>query len=475
MLVDAASGSSRRQRPRALAARRRRAAGARPTSLAEAGRSATRRTDARAVRSAISSRVALVPMSIAAPSRSVGRLVAAGAGRHPPPDRVVATGQVPGVVGVEALDARRVPAHAAASGRGPTCAGAGARRRARPRSERGRRPAPRRGTSASARRTPPAASSRLTAAVRGGADQPVAGRHRRAVVEQGRVADHDRAPSRVADHHLERALGISAEQRGDGGAIAAGGRAVVGRRPAGQRRGGAAGATPRAARRPPMRGSSRLMQRRAGRSRGGRPARPARTRSATVLRSCAASPPGSPLPGGALAGSPWPSRRRSVRLAAGRPRRGPVAAGGRCWRRRRARSSPGWSTNWLRSFSLTSANAPRPNCATLPVMVRSVVTVTFVVSASTGSSWAVISADALPLPPVSRPSALSTARCFSASLLDEARLALELGRDRPDLHLHQAAVGVALDLRELRARAGTGRCAPRRSASSTPCRWARSR
>ena len=117
-----------------------------------------------------------------------------------------------------------------------------------------------------------------------------------------------------------------------------------------------------------------------------------------------------------------------------------------------ARWSRGWSTNWPSSFVLTSARAPRPNWATLPVMVRSVVTVTFVSVSPCGSSWAVMSAEALPLPAVSRPSALRTALWFGIVLLDERGLALELGEDRADLDLDHAAVDVALDLLELRAR-----------------------
>ena len=56
-----------------------------------------------------------------------------------------------------------------------------------------------------------------------------------------------------------------------------------------------------------------------------------------------------------------------------------------------------------------SAIAPRPNCATLPVIERSVVTLTAVEFASTAFISAVIRADAFPLPPVSRPSPFNTA------------------------------------------------------------------
>src|SRR5206468_8505871 len=66
------------------------------------------------------------------------------------------------------------------------------------------------------------------------------------------------------------------------------------------------------------------------------------------------------------------------------------------------------STNWPISLELTSANTPRPNCATLPVTAKSVATVTFVPLPSE-TSVAVMVALALPCPRVSRPSARRTA------------------------------------------------------------------
>ena len=71
--------------------------------------------------------------------------------------------------------------------------------------------------------------------------------------------------------------------------------------------------------------------------------------------------------------------------------------------------------NWPISFSLTSPMMPRPNWATLPVMCSSVVTTHLVVPSAWGSSWAVISASALPLPPVSRPWPFSTALWLASS------------------------------------------------------------
>ena len=51
------------------------------------------------------------------------------------------------------------------------------------------------------------------------ADQPVAGRHRRAVVEQRRVAEDDGRAVGVADDDLEVALDRPAEQGRDRGSI----------------------------------------------------------------------------------------------------------------------------------------------------------------------------------------------------------------------------------------------------------------
>jgi hypothetical protein len=71
--------------------------------------------------------------------------------------------------------------------------------------------------------------------------------------------------------------------------------------------------------------------------------------------------------------------------------------------------------NWAISFELTSPMIPRPNWATLPVMCRSVLTTTFVLVGDRLSAWAVISAEALPRPPVSRPTPLMTARYAASS------------------------------------------------------------
>ena len=105
---------------------------------------------------------------------------------------------------------------------------------------------------------------------------------------------------------------------------------------------------------------------------------------------------------------------------------------------------------------------PRPNWATLPVMCRSVVTTTLVLVGDRLSAWAVISAEALPRPPVSRPTPLITARCVGVVAIEEVGLALELAGDRAELHLDDAAVGLAFDLLQFGARAGTVRSARRR-------------
>ena len=74
-----------------------------------------------------------------------------------------------------------------------------------------------------------------------------------------------------------------------------------------------------------------------------------------------------------------------------------------------------FSENCASSLSLTSASAPRPNCATLPEMVRSVCTVQVVDVGETEVSSAVITAEALPFPVVSRPSPFSDALCATSS------------------------------------------------------------
>lgn len=73
------------------------------------------------------------------------------------------------------------------------------------------------------------------------------------------------------------------------------------------------------------------------------------------------------------------------------------------------------STNWASSLSLTSASAPRPNWATFPEIVRSVCTLQRVDVADSADSDAVMIAEALPLPPVSRPSPFNAA-VYVASL-----------------------------------------------------------
>ena len=107
-------------------------------------------------------------------------------------------------MGVQALHAGAGAAHAAVRPRAGVI-GAATRRRARPHIGRARRRSSTGSISASARRTAPVASSRLTASTSRLADQPVARRHRFAVVEQGSVADDDRAAIGVADDDFESA------------------------------------------------------------------------------------------------------------------------------------------------------------------------------------------------------------------------------------------------------------------------------
>ena len=79
-----------------------------------------------------------------------------------------------------------------------------------------------------------------------------------------------------------------------------------------------------------------------------------------------------------------------------------------------------------------------------------------------GSSWAVMSAEALPWPAGVAALGLEHGLVGGVVLLDEGGLALVLGGDRADLDLHHAAVLVALDLLELRAGQARARCARRR-------------
>ena len=147
--------------------------------------------------------------------------------------------------------------------------------------------------------------------------------------------------------------------------------------------------------------------------------------------------------------------RRARRRRAAPPRSGPRAPTSTASTGSSAGSSTSTvfsrsATNWSSSLALTSASTPRPNWATRPVTVRSVTMATAVPSPS-GVRVAVMVALALPWPRVSRPSARSTATCAVGVERQELGLALVLRGDRADLHLHDAAVLVALDLLELRA------------------------
>ena len=102
--------------------------------------------------------------------------------RHPSPYRVVAAGQIPGVMGVQALDAPRVPP-TPPDGRGPVQSGGIVGVAFRRVVRRGPPPARPESTAASAARTPPCGFQPVHGGPFGPADQPVAGRHGRAVVE----------------------------------------------------------------------------------------------------------------------------------------------------------------------------------------------------------------------------------------------------------------------------------------------------
>ena len=85
------------------------------------------------------------------------------------------------------------------------CGPVGWRRLARPRSGRASPRSVRRRSRASARSTPPCCFQPADLAHLGGRDEPVARRHRGAVVEERGVADDDRVARVVADDHFERA------------------------------------------------------------------------------------------------------------------------------------------------------------------------------------------------------------------------------------------------------------------------------
>ena len=139
---------------------------------------------------------------------------------------------------------------------------------------------------------------------------------------------------------------------------------------------------------------------------------------------------------------PVPCRRPSATGGGGRRRR--------TRRRRSARRCLRFSANWPSSLLDTSAMTPRPNCATLPVMLRSVSMLTVVPSPSAderggdGGRRVALAA---------RVAALGLEHHLAVGLVGLLDLghALVLRGDRADLDLHGAAVLVALDLGELRA------------------------
>ena len=163
------------------------------------GRSRQRRVGAHAVDAPPrASRTELVPMSTAATRVIAASPPPAQAGRDPTPDRIVATGEEIRVVRVQALDAALRPADAAVRPRAGVTGGQ-RRHRARPRTARARAVSSSGSTAASDARTPPADSTRETRRHEVGVDEPVPRRHRSAVVEERRVADHDRRAGRVRE------------------------------------------------------------------------------------------------------------------------------------------------------------------------------------------------------------------------------------------------------------------------------------
>ena len=114
------------------------------------------------------------------------------------------------------------------------------------------------------------------------------------------------------------------------------------------------------------------------------------------------------------------------------------------------------STNCPSSLSETSWMTPRPNCAGLPVIARSVTTSTSVESPAAVSE-AVTLAPAVPLPRLSLPLASTTNRCADLVLLEERAGAGVDQRDRPELDLAGALEVVALHRGHRRRRGSTPR------------------
>ena len=424
-----ASGSSRPVRVDALAQPGDRASAARRVPPSPSGPA-----------SATSRRIELVPQSMAA-TRSRHRSapdvgdrrspVAARAGRRPSgrPGRRRRPGtRRSGRAGTSRpAGCRPTPP----DGRGPVVVGGQRPRRARRRSARGRRRARRgrpRPRPAARRRSD---SSRPTADRTLGIDQPVAGRHGRAVVEERLVADHHRGAVVVAHDDLEVALGRPAEQPRDLGPVR---RATAARR----RPGRAARRERRRRRRRPSTTSTtatrraaapaRLSDRRPGRveqvdgrrpratsmradDRARRPLADRRSWSTVASTACgrvdaASAASSTAAPGAAPRRRWWPATREVDRP----PRRASSSA---------STVASRLSTNWSSSLALTSAITPRPNWATLPVTVRSVIDADVGDVAAARSAAAVMTAEALPGPRVSRPVGLEHGAVGGVVLLDD--------------------------------------------------------
>ena len=162
---------------------------------------------------ATSSRVELVPQSMAADGRRLGSTVD-GRGGAPPsarPGRRRRPGTRRSGRGGTSRPCRVPPTPP--DGRGPVQP-AGSRRRAPRRSAAWAAASSAGSTAASAARTPPGGLQAVHGQPARPADQPVAGRHGRAVVEQRGVADHHGVAAGVADHHREVAPGRPPEQLG---------------------------------------------------------------------------------------------------------------------------------------------------------------------------------------------------------------------------------------------------------------------
>ena len=292
-----------------------------------------------------------------------------------------------------------------------------------------RRAAPRRRARASSSSS---ASSRSGSGSPGGvritphAERPQAGRARgrRRRSRSARARGRCRARARP-DRTRVRSYDGRGPGRGRGSAAE---RSVA---PASASRGGAGAARARTARRRPMpSGTRRLVDRAARRPRAGRSVRPRRESICAAAAAGAARRRPAPGARGLSTRCPRPRSRRASFESTSRSR---------------------FSTNWPISFDETSASTPAPELRDLAGDREIGDDVDHACRRRRRSSSRRSSPSRCPARACRGPDASITMRCAGFVDLGELRGALVLRGDRPDLHLHDAAVLVAVDLLQLRA------------------------